>query len=470
MQPNDVLILFCEFSSPSYTLENLEKETQQFWDGALRSMYYSGHFPTNLPVPLTEKNLTETDGHRVGNWVQALSPHLQNKYNVEYLLLPFDQVSIEQKIAKTFNQVCDQFDKIIVLLSYVSCHADIAVTFLKMSEEYKNIKTIIGGIHVSSICTSELTQLPADYIVLNEGDSVIQTTVERAISSKKTEDSLPIIIYGSAELKDRLWSWDLYLKHSTNINKYIPRISINRGCRNTCFFCSRIATTRQKKDIWEIACNWMDNFANDCGYKNVHFKLCDPEIEINKFAKSNALEFFMNRPYSWDCQMRVFRENKNNRDTLKMFKDSDCTSIFVGVESFQQHIIDACGKNVNAEDIIPCLQSISDQGIALLMPLMIGLPQQNEDDFLADLEMAVDLIKRGIVSTCLPQVLLLFPGTSYYIQNEKHKINLHNYRYKNLEKLIMHKTQDLSTEKIKQLYKKALRTLTEVHLNYANIK
>lgn len=459
------VIVFCEFKNTNGSKEGIKDEETLFAESSLKAMYNSGHFPQNLPIPLSLDNLEATDGPRVGNWIQSLSPHLKDHYPLDYAFLSSDRSRMVESLHKKLERCSSDYSQVIVLISYATCHAELAVQLMRsIRHSFKTIKIAVGGIHVSSLPIEKLYRLPCDVAVVHEADSVIKKVVDDLVEMGDGANyNLCKVINGFANHTDRKWDWELYLKHTSGLNRFIPRISVKRWCSNRCYFCSKIKSKPLHDGIWQKAERWMNGFCEGVGTDRVHFKICDPEISVDEYENNGAIDFFSRQTFSWDCQMRLFVTDKKKRTGLQKMYISGCTSVFFGVESFQQKALNALGKRIDAGIISSCLKDTSDQGIAVLIPLIIGIPTQTCDDILKDIDTTVELIQKKVVSVCLPQILVIYPGTPFFNNPSRHGIELQNYDMSSVESRIMHSTNQLTTSKIKEMYLFALKTFTDVH-------
>ena len=449
-------------------LEDLQVETEFFWENALKAMYVSGHFPLNLPVKLSRENINETDGHRVGNWIQTILPHLSDFGECSYYLIDSNELRYEIEFIKYLTKIYSSGKRVVLLFSFSSCYANLTKILLrKINKNFKDIIVVIGGIHVSSISDDEINSFNFSYAVKGEGDTAIKLILIEL--KEKNRIDVKKILKIKVETNDLKWNWSFYHKYSDKVNRYIPRISINRGCFYNCYFCSKISSQQSDLRIWDLVYKRIDEYSRLLGTKNIHFKICDPELSLDVIPKIGLIDFFKNRSYSWDCQVRVFKVDKTISRLLSQMKLSGCRSVFIGVESFQQHILNSCNKSIKEEDILPCLKAISNVGIAVLVPIIIGLPMQTSSDIAKDIEIISRLIKSKIINVCLPQPLTIYPGTSFFKNPGRHGITLIDYNYEGLEKRIMHRTETMSQKDIITNYKRALLTITGFHINYIKL-
>jgi len=85
-----------------------------------------------------------------------------------------------------------------------------------------------------------------------------------------------------------------------------------------------------------------------------------------------------------------------NLETLKLLKKSGCYSIFYGMESGSQKIIDAMNKNVKAEDVERVLVWTKDAGIFTVTSIIFPAPLETEETEKETFDMLLRIRPDGI--------------------------------------------------------------------------
>ncbi len=371
-----------------------------------------------------------------------------NNLNIKLLDAHIENLSGEDILANISDSKPD-----LVGLSYLTVQADFSH---QLSNEIKRLfpKIVIIGGGVHPTCAWEEATNHVDYSVVGEGEvtlfqliktiqeggncqtingicfrkdgKVIRTPVRDFISDI---DSLPFP------------AWDLlpmarYKRHSIHVNAR-PAVGImaSRGCPFNCSFCASPMFWRQQvrfrspknilSEIKEIISRYQIN--------NFHFYddnlLLDSEFILNLCNEILDEDIRI----SWACLGRI-SVIKRNPQILKLMRKAGCLAIELGIESFDDSILEKIGKKEKVSDIPEVFDLIKESGIAPLMLLMTFNPGEtltgwyNQAKGLRQLEPQASIF--------LGQFATPYPGTDF------------DNNCANLGKKIVKRWQDYSTRNI----------------------
>jgi anaerobic magnesium-protoporphyrin IX monomethyl ester cyclase len=240
---------------------------------------------------------------------------------------------------------------------------------LKIAEIVKEvsteIKVFLGGAHASILDEETLAKsFYVDGVIRGEGEITFLEVVKKIKEGKSLNDTLgltlklgnKIVRFPDRPLIEDLDSIPYPARHLLPLDKYkafgmkCPSISVlsSRGCPFKCKFCAVRKLFGNKfrarspkniaEEIKEIRERYKINyitFVDDIFTLNRErtIKLCD---EIKKFD------------VIWDCETRV---DMVNEQLLKTMANAGCQSIFFGVESGDQNILNNMGKGITVEQI-----------------------------------------------------------------------------------------------------------------------
>lgn len=210
---------------------------------------------------------------------------------------------------------------------------------------------------------------------------------------------------------------DLYpLEQYINSPKFHPfeqrdrllPIVTGRGCPYSCNFCYRVNAYRLRPldDLFDEMEYMIDRFKLN-GFHLVDDLLMLSEKKIKEFCEgvlSRGLKI------KFSCSGRV---NTVTPEVVRLLKKAGCVSIYYGLESGNQQILNSMSKKTNIEQIYEAVKLTRESGIFCQYGVMFGQPGENENT----LRDSVELIKKisygeyraQKIFGCVP-----FPGTGLY--------------------------------------------------------
>lgn len=300
----------------------------------------------------------------------------------------------------------------------------------KIKENNPDIKTIVGGPHITAVPNETMGLYPdIDIGVLGEGEITIIELLN-ALENAASLDSVNGVIYRQDGtlittsvrpfIKDidtlPFPAWDILpdlLKHyqqsAARIDR-LPNISIvsSRGCPFQCIFCAR---------------NVFGNVTrtHSAGYiiKMVKHLIAEYKIKSISFEDENFVIYrkrlieFCNRiidekiDITWDCASNV---NAVNPQILSTMKKAGCWQINYGIESGSQRILDFIKKSTKLEEIERALKMTKDAGIITKGYFIIGHPTETRES----IQETIDFIKKIPLDVFQMSFMIPLPGTELY--------------------------------------------------------
>ena len=102
-----------------------------------------------------------------------------------------------------------------------------------------------------------------------------------------------------------------------------------------------------------------------------------------------------------------------DREMLKMMYDSNCRSIFVGIETSSQKVLNSVKKKYENRVLYEKLEIAKEIGIQVECGIIIGLPEDSETTITETTELVLELYKSDLVQT--PGYFLFVPWIGTYI-------------------------------------------------------
>jgi len=234
---------------------------------------------------------------------------------------------------------------------------------------------------------------------------------------------------------------------------------MDRFCIANCGFCYKLPTKQLFPAIGSRGGKFLSDYVDRTGNPRAYLELEDPDLNLEAMDHTGVFTFLRETNLLWEGMCRTRQVTPERRRILQNARTSGALCLFVGVESFQQHVLDVLGKKVNASDIAPWLAAIKDAGIGTAMNLIMGLPGQTEDDIRKDIDMTADLIAKDVIDSCGITFLILYPGTRFANNPGGYGIVQHDNCFGRLETEVQHSTRDLTAAQIQSWYLVALEVI-----------
>lgn len=278
-----------------------------------------------------------------------------------------------------------------------------------------------------------------DYIVVGEGDETFPELLD-LISSKDGVHKCRGIYYKRDGKKifsgDRPAYADINslpfpdyngsIDSNTEELKFLPIMS-SRGCINRCNFCTECLLWGKyrsmsgeriyKEIIYQYAKYNVNNFIFYDSLINGNIKelirFCDLMINRNKSANSD-------NKINWIAQSTIRREM--NPEILIKMKQAGCHKLSYGIESGSQNVIDKMNKKYSLDEAFDILKNTHNADIKVMIYLMVGYPEETEDNFTETLEF-IKKLRPFINDVIISQSCIISKGTNLYNFPEKYGIS-----------------------------------------------
>ncbi len=251
------------------------------------------------------------------------------------------------------------------------------VDLIKMVREYSpDTIVFVGGPH-ATLVPEDFTGL-ADIVVTGEGEEALSRVlkmiekgvVRDCLSTRKT-----MVIHGSPITDlDRIPFPD---RESIDIKRYGENsgtMFTSRGCPYNCLFC----TTRyimgrlfRSRSPWNVLSEWRI-LVNK--YRVPKVRILD---DVFTFKRDRVIEILRGvieeglGPWSLPNGVHV---NNVDEELLKYMGESGCTTVWYGVESGDQRVLNVLRKAVRLDRVEEVVKWTRDYGIAVGLFFMVGAP------------------------------------------------------------------------------------------------
>ncbi|PTD93825.1 B12-binding domain-containing radical SAM protein [archaeon SCG-AAA382B04] len=236
-----------------------------------------------------------------------------------------------------------------------------------------------------------------------------------------------------------------------NIKMPLTTMITSRGCPMQCQFCASSAMhgkevrRRSPNDVVEEIEYVRDEFGIETvAFMDDTFTLFPDWVrEFTKKMKQKNLEM------GWGCTARADKLDKN---LLSEMKEAGCHTLFVGVESGVQGILDNIQKGINLKEIRRAFKVSRDLGIRTIASLVLGLPGETKQSA----KKTIEFVKEIKPDYALFSIATPYPGTKFYEKaHKKDLIETNDWFKYNLFSAVL--DNNLGIKKTKKLQKKAFK-------------
>lgn len=334
-----------------------------------------------------------------------------------------------QKGYKNVSEVAEKLNPKVVAVTATTSTINSGLKYLEMVKNIlPNSLTVIGGPHTTFMPFETLKASEAlDVVVMGEGE---ETMVD--IAAQSSHESIPYledikgIVFrdpktGSLKsthdrplIKD-LDSLPFPARHLVPFKSYgvskeqTSGIITSRGCVYSCNYCSS-SLIMGKKFRWRSPDNVVDEIEElidqyqirDIGFMDDTFMLNKRRAnDIANEIKARGMDL------SFVASSRVDRVDP---ELLKNLKNSGMQTVYYGVESGSQRILDMMKKGITLQNAENAVKIAKKAGIEVLTSFILGFPGETEDD----MNKTIDFSTKLDSDYCQYSILTPFPGTPIY--------------------------------------------------------
>lgn len=429
---------------------------------------------TNIDVIL----INPVDGTNIKTGLGLKIPPL----NLMYLAAVLEEASIPVKILD--DDLCQAgFEKVakltqqanpsIVGVTATTATIKNALEYIKtIKKALPNVLTVLGGPHPTFLPEETLKSEKAlDVIVMGEGEETIVDLTEKFIKNGRNElpsvkgiaykDNDKIKITQSRPMIQDLDSIPFPARHLVPFKKYETSnqsggMITSRGCGFSCNYCSSslIMGKKFRSRSPENVVDELEELVNRYGIHNIAF--LDDIFMLKKKRAQMIADEIKDRglDVSFVASSRV---NTFDRETLESLKHSGMSTLYCGVESGSQRVLDLMGKGITLKQAEDAFKTAKNVGIDTVGSFILGYPGET----IQEMDQTIDFSIKLDPDYCQFSILTPFPGTPiYYELKHKNLLDTENWdRYTVLNSVINYEQLGLS----KQLVEKKL---TQAYLKF----
>lgn len=383
-----------------------------------------------------------------------------NGVNVKILDAPALEIDHE-----TVKNEIQKFSPDIISITAVTPTIDSALKTAQVSKEAcPNAVTILGGYHPTFTYQELLKNDFVDIVVLGEGE---QTMVELVDTIENGRDIREVdgIAFENYLTSPRCIIEDLDTipfpaRHLLPMDEYkilnmkltTGTIVSGRGCPYKCSFCASSAMHGQKLRLRSAknVVDEMEHLVTDHDIEMVAFM--DDTFTLNKKRVYEICDAIKDRGLDnyWGCTARV---DTISEDLLKTMKDAGCITMFLGVESADQQVLNQVNKKTNINRIKKTFELTRKYGMRTIASVVLGMP----GDTKKSIKNTIKFVKILEPSYAVFSLATPYPGTDFYLKAaSENLIKINDWSKYTLLSPVL-ETVDCSLEELKKLQKKAFK-------------
>lgn len=297
-----------------------------------------------------------------------------------------------------------------------------------VKETNRDIKTIGGGAHASSLPSETLRHSELDIIVVGEADFILpkilngkDLSLDGVLYKQDNNilgNSSPNHVIDLDELPFPLWN--MYPLRDYTFTTLLARkspaafLETSRGCPFKCAYCNKNVFGRifraksARRVIEEMEYMHHEGF-NEIFLADDNFS-CD--IERAKRICEEILSRGLKIPWTPLTGIRIDRVD---RELLELMHRSGCYRVYYGVESGSQEMLDEVDKGINLAQIKEVVRQSREAGLEVFGFFMIGFPGETVET----MRQTIHFSRRAGFDMVKLSILTPLPSTSLFAQYDQ---------------------------------------------------
>jgi radical SAM superfamily enzyme YgiQ (UPF0313 family) len=302
--------------------------------------------------------------------------------------------------------------------SFLDEHRRIVDLLRKVS----NAPVILGGVGFSVMPEQVLKKLEADAGVWGDGESVFPLVAE-CVARKQKWRSVPNLVYRDASKWARgktlfrpLEDLPPMSRGWVDNRRYYEEggqagFESKRGCTGRCIYCADpVAKGTHIRVRPPAAVTFELRKLMERGI--LHFHTCDSEFNIPLSHSLALCEEINTQKLNDRIQWYTYcAPVPFSRRFARLLRRAGCVGINFGSDSGDDFMLKRLGRDHTSEDIAKAVRDCKEEGIAVMIDLLLGSPEESEES----IKKTIELMKR-IQPDCvgISTGVRVYPGTPFY--------------------------------------------------------
>jgi len=241
-----------------------------------------------------------------------------------------------------------------------------------------------------------------------------------------------------------------YLLSQENFYYRVASVIINRGCPNSCSFCSR------QKLFPKTRIRSLDSILSEIrdiiSYQTYNYINFYDNINIDRKFFHGFCRLFIDNEIKipWGCELRV---DSITAEDARLLKEAGCKLIATGIESASIKVLKNNLKYQDPKRVLSGIKHLKAVNIPIQAYFVLGLPGETELTFQETLdfikELPLDTDDKINYFAATP-----YPGSRLWDERERFNINIFEFNFTKYDcQHIIFETADLSVQKLENLFK-----------------
>lgn len=317
----------------------------------------------------------------------------------------FDSELIEGEIENLIDQIID-FEPDLVGITATTPLILAADSISKLlHEKNPNIKTIIGGSHVTHLPEYTLQTSNFDAVCVGEGEDVVPEYLSRLEKNESYEGIIGLLYKNengevsgnSFKAQTKIHTTPIPARHLLDLSQYIdlPRginepqdaIFTARGCPEKCAFCISADEKLRIRYVDDVL-KELDEIVFKYGTKFII--ISDDTFTQHRRKTIELCKAIIEREYNirYICQTRLDRVDP---EILEWLVKSGCYAICFGIESGSDRILKSMKKDNDLEKIRQNVPMIKSFGFNMRATYILGWIDETEEEILETIKLAEEI-------------------------------------------------------------------------------
>ena len=351
---------------------------------------------------------------------------------------PFRNIGDVTEVGMPYVKIKEEIQRrkpdIVGIANPFTCQVEHAVRVADIVKEVDpSILTVVGGPHVTVVPVEFLEEAKnVDIVVIGEGEHTILDLAKFFEGKKKIDDvqgiahrrDEKVVLNSPRPFNKNLDALPYPAYHLVDMEQYLnpKRIEYrsfqgralsmitSRGCPFNCSFCSvhlHMGKTFRAHSA-DYVVGHIEHVVNKYRVKTIYFEDDNLTFDIKRFEAICDKIIERGIKFQWETPNGI-RADYLTLNLLKKMKKSGCQSVFVGIESGDQYVLDnIIGKSLKLKNVIKFAEMAKKIGLRTGAFYVIGFPGETKENMKNTIDFALMLKRKYDVG-----MHLLFATPSY---------------------------------------------------------
>ena len=279
----------------------------------------------------------------------------------------------------------------------------------------KGIPVILGGVGFSIMPSETLKYTGADAGIWGDGEEVFEGLISSGIKPKGIIKAPPFYL---CDLKPQRRFID-------NLFYYqwggMAGIETTRGCNRKCIYCADPVAKGRRLRFRSIG-SVTDEVQQLLQEGIVHYHLCDTEFNLSMEYTKSLCQALIDKGVGKKISWYAYGvPDIMDKELANLLRRSGCRGINFGVDHTDDRMLAFLGKKHRYEDVKNTVKACKEQGIKVMLDLLLGAPGETFDSIKKVIE-DMKILNPYRVGTSYG--LRVYPGTAFYAYLKKTRYQL----------------------------------------------